>query len=118
MSRFSDVPDEELPTLLGSALGLVFPGEEDFGIAPVETMATGTPVIAYASGGALEYVNEETGMLVPSQTPRDFATAVRLSVQRDWNRMAISNTSLRFSRERFTQEIQTLATETLGRIGR
>ncbi len=46
------VPDEELGTLLARCRAFVFPGLEDFGIAPVEAMAAGRPVIAYAGGGA------------------------------------------------------------------
>jgi hypothetical protein len=42
--------------LLANCRGFIFPGEEDFGIAPLEAMACGRPVIAYAGGGALETV--------------------------------------------------------------
>ncbi len=41
-------------------VGFIFPNEDDFGIVPVEAMATGTPVIAYRKGGALDYVIEGT----------------------------------------------------------
>jgi glycosyltransferase involved in cell wall biosynthesis len=48
---------------------LIFPGEEDFGIVPVEAMAAGRPVIAYAGGGALETVREGvTGLFFQEQT--------------------------------------------------
>ncbi len=50
------VPDEALPTLLARCRALVFPGREDFGIAPVEAQAAGRPVIAYGAGGALDTV--------------------------------------------------------------
>jgi len=49
-------PDENLPGLYAGARGLMFPGEEDFGITPVEAMAAGCPVAALARGGALETV--------------------------------------------------------------
>jgi len=56
----------------------VFPGLEDFGIAPVQAMAAGRPVIAYAGGGALDYVVEGvTGVFFQEQTPESLAEAVR-----------------------------------------
>ncbi|MBI5357610.1 glycosyltransferase [Candidatus Saccharibacteria bacterium] len=49
--------DDELATLLGTAEGFIFPtNAEDFGIAPVEALAAGTPVIAYKAGGPLDYI--------------------------------------------------------------
>jgi glycosyltransferase involved in cell wall biosynthesis len=50
------VEDDEMASLYAAARGLLFPGEEDFGIVPVEAMASGCPVIAYGRGGALETV--------------------------------------------------------------
>ncbi len=53
------VDDKELRAHLAGCRALIFPGEEDFGIVPVEAQSFGRPVIAYASGGALETVNGE-----------------------------------------------------------
>ena len=56
---------------------LVFPGEEDFGIVPVEVMASGRPVIAYGRGGVMDTViDEQTGVLFRDQTPDGLAEAV------------------------------------------
>jgi glycosyltransferase involved in cell wall biosynthesis len=72
------VPDEDLPGLLARCRAFLFPGMEDFGIAPVEAMAAGRPVIAYAGGGALETVVEGvTGAFFDRQTPESLVDAVR-----------------------------------------
>lgn len=52
------VPDEDLPELFARARGFIFPGLEDFGIAPVQALAAGVPVIAFAGGGALDTVQD------------------------------------------------------------
>ncbi len=63
------VTDKELPHYLQSAEAFIFPAKDDFGIAPVEALAAGTPVIAYKAGGALDYVVEgKTGTFFNDQT--------------------------------------------------
>ncbi len=72
------VSDQELGRLFARCRAFVFPGLEDFGIAPVEAMAAGRPVIAYAGGGALETVVEGvTGTFFHEQTPQCLADTVR-----------------------------------------
>jgi len=64
------LPDEEMHRCLQGCRALVFPGLEDFGLAPIEAMACGKPVIAYAGGGALETVREGvTGCFFYEQNP-------------------------------------------------
>ncbi|WP_420642983.1 glycosyltransferase [Candidatus Leptofilum sp.] len=71
------VPDEELPQLLSKCHAFMFPGEEDFGIAPIQAMAAGRPVIAYAAGGALETIVEGiTGTLFAEQSAPAIIQAV------------------------------------------
>lgn len=71
------VPDEDLPDLMARCRAFMYPGEEDFGIAPLQAMAAGRPVIAYASGGALETVSHgKTGYLFAEQTVPDIINAV------------------------------------------
>ncbi|MEJ2747276.1 MAG: glycosyltransferase [Anaerolineae bacterium] len=63
------VPDEDLPDLMARCRAFIFPGEEDFGIAPLQANAAGRPVIAYAGGGALDTVLPgETGCLFAEQS--------------------------------------------------
>lgn len=51
-----DVSDEEMPELFASAEAFLFASYEDFGVTPVEALASGTPVLAYKAGGALDYI--------------------------------------------------------------
>lgn len=63
---------------LARCKALIFPGEEDFGIVPVEAMASGRPVIAYGRGGALDTVlHGETGWLFRDQSVEGLMTAVQ-----------------------------------------
>jgi glycosyltransferase involved in cell wall biosynthesis len=71
------VSDEERATLYRNSLAFINPQEEDFGITPVEAMASGRPVIAYRKGGATETVKEgETGVFFDRQTAEDIADSV------------------------------------------
>jgi glycosyltransferase involved in cell wall biosynthesis len=61
--------DQAVTQYLEKARGLIFPGEDDFGIVPVEAMAAGTPVLAYKKGGVLETIKEGvTGEFFTEQT--------------------------------------------------
>jgi len=65
---------------------LVFPGEEDFGIVPVEAMASGRPVIAFGRGGATETViANKTGVFFANQTVEDLIDAVERSERLDFD---------------------------------
>lgn len=96
----TDVSDEELPSLLQSAKGFIFPGVDDFGIAPVEAMAAGCPVIALKAGGALDTVVEnENGLFFNSQNVDALKTTilkfdtVRLSTDKMLNHVRKFNKS-------------------------
>lgn len=64
------VPHDELPQLYTSAKATLFVGDEDFGLVPLESLACGTPVIAFRGGGALEIVEEGvTGWFFDTPSP-------------------------------------------------
>jgi glycosyltransferase involved in cell wall biosynthesis len=70
--------NSEIADLYARSRAFIFPGVEDFGITPLEAMAAGLPVIAYAAGGALEtVVDGETGLLFREQTPESLALSIR-----------------------------------------
>ncbi|MEM7799795.1 MAG: glycosyltransferase [Chloroflexota bacterium] len=70
------VPDEDLPGLMARCKAFIWPGEEDFGIAPIQAMAAGRPVIAYSAGGVLDTVIPGTGFLFKNQTVADMVEAI------------------------------------------
>ncbi len=73
----SYVPDDELERLYAECEALIFPQLEDFGITPLEAMASGRPVIAYGKGGALDTVIDgKTGVLFDKQTPMHLKKAI------------------------------------------
>ena len=75
-----NVTDSRYLELLSDSIALLFPGEEDFGIVPVEAMAAGVPVVAFGRGGALDTVIDGvTGVLFADQTPESLMDAVHRS---------------------------------------
>src|SRR5690606_29845001 len=81
------VTDEEASDLLARCRAMLFPGLEDFGIAPLEAQASGRPVIAYGRGAALEtIVAGVTGTFFEEQTVDSLMAAIRWSeaIDFDW----------------------------------
>jgi len=98
----------ELKNLLSECQAFIFPGEEDFGIAPVEAMASGRPVIAYKKGGALETVTDQTGVFFKEQTKEALSEAVTLfeSQKSRFNPQAIRKHALIFDKESFKDKMR------------
>jgi glycosyltransferase involved in cell wall biosynthesis len=76
VTLLESVTDAQVPALYRSARALIFPGIEDFGLTPLESMACGRPVIAFAGGGALETVRRDTGILFAEQSVESLVQAV------------------------------------------
>ena len=97
------VSDEELTQLMARARGFLMPGEEDFGIAAVESLACGRPVIAFAAGGSLDVQRDGfTGVLFSPQTVDALCEAVVRADTIEWDSEAIREYAVeRFDTERF-----------------
>jgi glycosyltransferase involved in cell wall biosynthesis len=105
-----EVADEQLLELYRSARALVFPANEDFGIAMAEAQACGTPVISLREGGAADIVTSgETGWLIEEAGIEDVRQAVRRAADEALDTTVIRARAERFSQERFVAEIREAA---------
>lgn len=99
--------DEEVREHYRRCKAFVFPGEEDFGITPVEAQSCGRPVIAYGRGGALETVVEgKTGLFFHEQSKEALKKAI-LDFEKSFNnydKQIIRNHALNFGIDRFKKE--------------
>jgi len=101
-------PQDRLINYLQRARAFVFAAEEDFGIAPVEAQACGTPVIAYSVGGVSESVIAgRTGIFFNEQTAESIVGAISaFEAGGPWDPVAIRENAERFSAERFRDELR------------
>lgn len=97
---------DRLVDLFQHSRAFIFPGLEDFGIAPLEAQAAGRPVIAYAGGGALDTVlHGETGLLFHEQTVEALMAAVRTCESMTFSPAACRRNAERFAEEHFRHEL-------------
>lgn len=103
---------KKLAQYLTEAKGYIFPSLEPFGIAPVEALATGCPVIAFKEGGARDYVKEgKNGILFDKQKPSTVAEAILKFEKMKFDRSKIPATAEKFSEDRFDKEIRKFVNE-------
>lgn len=100
---------ERLRRYLQLARGFIFAAEEDFGIAPVEAQACGTPVLAFGRGGVLEsVVPGKTGLFFTEQTPASIIDALTSFEKIEWDPAAIRLHAENFSIRRFREQLRSL----------
>ena len=93
---------------------MILPGEEDFGMVPVEAHACGRPVVALARGGALEtVVDSENGVLFDEPDAVKLASALDRVASYRFNRASIAASAQRFSRERHVLRMRGVIEEML-----
>lgn len=103
------VSRETVCELLGAARGLIFPTEDDFGMACAEALASGAPVVALGRGGAREIVRHgENGLLVDDLEPEAFAAAVREAERTGFAAEGLRASARRFDRPVFERRIRAI----------
>ncbi|MCX6997305.1 MAG: glycosyltransferase [Kiritimatiellaeota bacterium] len=111
--------DEQLRDLYRGARLLLFPGEEDFGLVPLEAQACGRPVVAFARGGVLETVLAgETGVFFDEQTETALLAAVETAAAQRWSRAAIRRQAERFTPQQFVDGLARSLERCLAGAGR
>jgi glycosyltransferase involved in cell wall biosynthesis len=103
------LPDPEVAEYYAACKALIFPGEEDFGIAPLEANSAGRPVIAFKGGGALDTVREGlNGLFFEESTSQSLMDAVKSFENGKYNFASdkIREHALLFDREVFKEKVR------------
>ena len=113
---FNNISDIQKASYLTNAQALIFPGIEDFGITPLESLASGTPVIAFKKGGVLDYLEEnKNAIFFNKQTSNSLNRALIRFEEKEqkFKSNTLRNTVLKFSNERFTDKFKKIVNENL-----
>lgn len=102
-----NISDDDLRNLYADAIAFIHPQEEDFGITPIESMASGRPVIAYKKGGATETIVEDmNGEFIKTQTWEELADHLIRFDNKRYDPYRIKQFAEQFGRERFKREMK------------
>ncbi|MFT4112138.1 glycosyltransferase [Silvibacterium sp.] len=100
------LPDDEVERYASRCRALIFPGEEDFGMAPLEIAAAGRPTIAYRSGGALETIVEGvTGVFFDEQDSESLVNAIERFEHLNWDSAVLRAHACKFGVDAFQEEL-------------
>jgi glycosyltransferase involved in cell wall biosynthesis len=112
------VTDTEARHLFSHCLALLWPGEEDFGLAPVEAQASGRPVVAFAAGGALDTVIDgETGALFSPQSADALVDVLQRFNPSSFDESVLRANAERFHVDRFVERMIATLEEAYDRFG-
>ncbi|HET9095367.1 MAG TPA: glycosyltransferase [Candidatus Baltobacteraceae bacterium] len=107
------VSDERVNELLGTARAAILPGEEDYGLVPLEAAACGRPAIAFRAGGALETIVEhETGEFFDEPSAESLASQLRQFDERRYDSTRLREHAQQFSPERFIERLRAIVEQT------
>jgi glycosyltransferase involved in cell wall biosynthesis len=111
------VDEAQRQDLFARCRAFIFPGEEDFGITPLEAMAAGRPVIAYAAGGAMETVIDGiTGRFFSQQNAAALAAALAMSRNDTYDSQTIRTHAEGFGKPIFLKKMKTYIEQHLSSI--
>jgi len=102
--------DEMVRSYYSRARGFIFPQEEDFGLTPIEAMASGVPVIALKKGGALEtIIDKQTGLFFKEKSIEDLKKTVKefIKIEKSFDKKVLSNQANKFSKQEFKRNFKT-----------
>jgi glycosyltransferase involved in cell wall biosynthesis len=106
------VPDPDLPNLFARCRAFIFPGLEDFGIAPVQALAAGRPVIAFAAGGALDMIQDGVnGVLFHEQTVAALIEAIRRFERLTFDPAVVRRSAAKFDTRVFVEQLTAFVAE-------
>ena len=104
---------EEVIQYFSKARALIFPGVEDFGITPLEAMASGTPVVAYKAGGVLETLTDRTSVFFTEPTEESLLKAVQECEEKTFQRGELFARAEQFSKKVFKQQMTDVILQTV-----
>ncbi|HMH70044.1 MAG TPA: glycosyltransferase [Candidatus Saccharimonadales bacterium] len=106
------ISDDELNAIAWKSKAFLFPNEEDFGMSAAESLAAGTPVVAYAKGGALDIVQDgETGILFNEQSVDSLVAAIKRLDDYTFLPATLHRKSKRFAKSLFASKIQKVVSD-------
>ena len=96
----------EITKYFAAARAFIFPSLEPFGITPVEALSAGTPLIAFAKGGSLDFVQEgKNGIFFAEQTVESLSAAIRKIKRMRFDKKTIQQSVAKFSEENFKENM-------------
>ncbi len=98
---------DEIIKQFAGAKAFIFPGVEDFGITPLESLASGTPVIAYKKGGVLETLNDDVAIFFDTPSSSSLCDAVLRFETKTFQKETLFSQAEKFSKESFKIKIET-----------
>lgn len=102
----TNATDQQVAKRVSMAKAFVFASYEDFGVAPVEALAAGTPVVALQKGGTKDYITNRNGVFYQKQSSQELEQAIQKCLSKNWNHTLIEKSAQKFSTENFTKKIQ------------
>jgi glycosyltransferase involved in cell wall biosynthesis len=102
----TNVSDHDIVNYISKAKGFIFPGIDDFGIAAVEALAAGTPVIAYKKGGVTDYIIDQVnGIFFGEQTVDSLSKAIESFEHKKFDSLKIAQSARQFAVQEFKRNI-------------
>ena len=114
ISFLGNVSREEVIQNFSEACALIFPGVEDFGITPLESLASATPVIAFEKGGVLETLNSDVAVFFKEPTVESLKEAIKEFEQKSFDPKVLMDRAHEFSKESFQKKILNAVDQIMG----